>query len=77
MRGQNTILLISGKSRFLHIPFHMVTSECHLYSNISNSILTFQVPETKIAECVNSIDLDEVAQTEPPHLDLHCWLSSL
>ena len=77
IRGHNTILLISGKNRFSNIQFHVVTSECHLYSNISNSILTFQVPEMKIAEFVNSIDLDEVPQNEPPQLDLHCWHSSL
>ena len=29
------------------------------------------VPETKIAEFANSVDLDEVAHNEPPHLDLH------
>ena len=26
----------------------------------------------KIAEFANSVDLDEVAHIEPPHLDLHC-----
>ena len=30
------------------------------------------VPETKIAEFANSVDLDEVAHNEPPHLVLHC-----
>ena len=34
--------------------------------------LTLSVPETKIAEFANSVDLDEVAQNEPPHLDLYC-----
>ena len=33
--------------------------------------------ETKTAEFANSIDLDEVALNEPPHLDLHCLPSSL
>ena len=28
-------------------------------------------------EFANSVDLDEVACNEPPHLDLHCLLSSL
>ena len=28
-------------------------------------------------EFVNSVDLDEVAHDEPPHLDLHCLPSSL
>ena len=40
-------------------------------------LLTLKVPETKIAEFANSIDLDEVAHNEPPHLDLHCLLSGL
>ena len=31
----------------------------------------------KNAEFANSIDLDEVAHSEPPHLDLHCMPSSL
>ena len=29
------------------------------------------------AESANSVDHDEVAHNEPPHLDLHCLLSSL
>ena len=39
--------------------------------------LRVKVPETKIAEFANSVDLDEVAQNEPPHLDLNCLPSSL
>ena len=35
------------------------------------------IPETEIAELANSVDLDEVAHNEPPHLDLHCLLYSL
>ena len=35
-------------------------------------VLTLKVPKMQIAESANSIDLDEVAQNEPPHLDLHC-----
>ena len=31
----------------------------------------------KIAEFANSVDLDEVAHNEPPHLDLHCLPSAL
>ena len=31
----------------------------------------------KIAEFANSVDLNEVAHNEPPHLDLHCLPSSL
>ena len=40
-------------------------------------ILTLQVPEMKKAEFANSVDLDEVAHNEPPHLDLYCLPSSL
>ena len=39
--------------------------------------LTLLVPETKIAEFQNSVDLGEVAHNDPPHLDLHCLSSSL
>ena len=35
------------------------------------------IPETKAAEFANSADLDEVAQHEPHHLDLHFLPSSL
>ena len=42
-----------------------------------NCYLTLKVPGTKIAEFANSVDLDEVAHNEPPHLDLHCLPSSL
>ena len=34
--------------------------------------LTLQA--TKIAEFANSVDVDEVAYNEPPHLDLQCLL---
>ena len=30
-----------------------------------------------MAEFPNKVDFDEVAQHEPPHLDLHCLPSSL
>ena len=39
--------------------------------------LILWVPETKIGEFANSVDLDEVAQDELPHLDLHYLPSSL
>ena len=39
--------------------------------------LSLYVTEMKIAEFANSVDLDEVAHNEPPHLDLHCLPSSL
>ena len=40
-------------------------------------VLTLLVPETKIAEFANSVDLDEVAYNEPPHLNKHGLPSSL
>ena len=43
----------------------------------TQSNLTLSVPETNIADFANSVDLDEVAHNEPPHLDLHCLPSSL
>ena len=39
--------------------------------------LTLKVPETKIAEFANSVDFDEVAHNEPPHLNLQYLLCSL
>ena len=39
--------------------------------------LTLKIPETKIADLANSLNLCEVAHNEPPHLDLHCLSSSL
>ena len=32
---------------------------------------TLKLPETRIAELANSVDPEEVAHNEPPHLDLH------
>ena len=46
-------------------------------SNDFIALLTLSLPETKIAEFANSVNLDEVAHHEPPHLDLHCLPSSL
>ena len=46
-------------------------------SSSEQTLLTLSVPETKIAEFANSVDLDEVAHNEPPHPDLHCLLSNL
>ena len=44
---------------------------------ICETILTLSVLETKISEFAISVDLNEVAHNEPPHLDLHCLSSSL
>ena len=38
---------------------------------------TLYVLKTKETEFANSMDLDEVAHFEPPHLDLRCLPSSL
>ena len=40
-------------------------------------LFSLYVPETKIAEFANSVDLDEVAHNEPPHADLPCLPSCL
>ena len=37
--------------------------------------LTLYVPESKMAEFANSVDLDQVAHNEQPHQDLHCLSS--
>ena len=39
--------------------------------------ITLSLPERKIAEFANSVDLDEVAHNEPPHQDLRCLSFSL
>ena len=53
-------------------------SNCGVHSKLSSGgFLTLEVPEIKIAEFANSIDLVEVAHDEPPHSDLHCLPSSL
>ena len=45
--------------------------------NQETSHVTFQVPEMKIAEFANSIDLDEVVYCKPPHIDPHYLPSGL
>ena len=49
----------------------------NLYLPVEIINLTLYLPVTKIAKFANSVDLDEVALNEPPHLDLHCLPSSL
>ena len=44
---------------------------------ITNIKVNATKSETKITEFANSVDLDEVAHNEPPHLSLHCLSSSL
>ena len=43
----------------------------------NNSLLLTLVQGTKVSEFANSVDLDEAAHNEPPHLDLHCLSSGL
>ena len=62
------MLLLSYANR--HVKVHFPTGKLQY-------CLTFYVLETKIAEFANIVELDEVAHDEPPHLDLHCLLSSL
>ena len=40
-------------------------------------VLILELPKKKIAEFASSVDPDEVAHDEPPHLDLHILPSSL
>ena len=46
-------------------------------TSTSFPILIDIASKTKIIEFENSVDPDEVAHHEPPHLDLHCLPSSL
>ena len=48
-----------------------------IYRPLLRRELTLQVPEMKIFEFANSVDLDDVAHQKPPHLDLHCLPYSL
>ena len=57
--------------------FLKIKYEVHVLFKGSPIGINQMVPETKIAEFANSLDLDEVAQHEPTHLDLHCLPSSL
>ena len=63
--------------------FAILASQCiifrwrgHLLTHLFKAFI-YLVPEMKIAEFSNSIDPDEVAHKEPPHLDLQCLPSSL
>ena len=49
----------------------------YCYIDVEKMLVNFLHSETKIAKFANSVDLDEVAHNEPPHLDLHCLPSSL
>ena len=55
----------------------LISEEIRYISGLTESHLTLQVPETKIAEFANSTDLDQVSLNEPPHLDVYCLPSTL
>ena len=56
----------------------MNLSHTHFCKRLDQPSLTFKAPEMKIAEFAEkSVDPDEVAHNEPPHLDLHCLPTSL
>ena len=64
------------------ISHHTVVQICKSARACEDHLVRFvriftSVPKTKIAEFANSVDLNEVAHHEPPHLDLHCLHSSL
>ena len=46
-------------------------------ADMTNECLTLSVPETKITEFANSVDIGQVAYNEPPYLDPHSMRSSL
>ena len=60
---------------FLLFKSYLAKSSLFCFSDMRS--LTLKVPEMKIAEFANSVDLDEVAHDEPPHLDLHCLPSNI
>ena len=60
-----------------NIIFYKILSFKHSLNFSESFLFTLKVPETKIAEFAKSQDLNEVAHHEPPHLDLHCFPSSL
>ena len=58
---------------------HLIRMSYLQYTTLPHKQLYIKtvLPEMKIAEFANSVDLDEVAHPEPPHLDLYCLPSSL
>ena len=60
-----------------HNPIYLSNLVVKGGNDVSWPCINSQVPETKIAEFANSVDLDEMGHDEPPHLDLHCFPSSL
>ena len=43
-----------------------------IHGPVVKGVLTLKAPKFKIVESANSVDPDEVAHNEPPHLDLLC-----
>ena len=71
------IIRVNRKIRKYYTKPNMIRRICFYMFIHHRYLLTLSVPETKIAEFANCVDLDEVAHNEPPHLDLHCLLCSL
>ena len=51
--------------------------DCILSTRSLKPALTLKLPEAKIVEFANSVDLDEEAHNKPPLLDLHYFPSRL
>ena len=54
-----------------------MTSTSKLSSFLSLCTLTLNASKVKIVKFANSVDEDEAAHIELPHLDLHCLASCL
>ena len=67
--------MVNQPSVFEPLKFYCIysSSDKHLFS----LDLTLKAPKMKTAEFANSVDPDEVAHKEPPHLNVHCLPSSL
>ena len=73
------------KSNFMEISINqvrvslekLILKKRKLLNYIYFQCITLLIPNTKIAEFANCVNLDEVAHDELPHLDLHCMPSSL
>ena len=39
---------------------------------VQKTFLTLKAPKKKLVELANSVDPDDTAHNEPPHLDLYC-----
>ena len=68
------VLLNPGESKMTKI----LTGLCSYFGYVGVHVLYVQsLTVTKLAEFANSLDPDEAAHNELPHLGLHCLLCSL